>query len=233
MLKPGWVKDKSGAPGAYNNNGFETELGRANPLVHIREMRANIARLFACCSSAPDDGPPGSEEWPEVKIHGAPAARGVLAGAPVEQTSGEQTAAEPASGVRGLPACEGASNGVSDDEYEELVAEGSRGASQEDWRRAVRAFRAAIALRPDEPAAYLKLGVALSNSSWHDVEAAQLFLLRRSSKEQFGASARWYESATSGCDGFLIDLDGTMYQPDGLLPGAREFYRWLVDSGTP
>ena len=222
-------------------------------------MRANIGRLFACCS-APDDGP-SSEEWPEVKIRGAPAAHGVLAGVLavskmkdmpmpldttcrtssydtveellVEQISDEQTAAGPASGVRGLSACEGASNGASDDEYEELVAEGTRAASQEDWRRAARAFRAAIALRPDEPVAHLKLGVALSNSSWHDVEAAQLFLLRRSPKEQFGASARRYESATSGCDGFLIDLDGTMYQPGGLLPGAREFYRWLVDSGTP
>eukprot|EP00966_Prymnesium_polylepis_P121496 2807845-Prymnesium_polylepis.1 len=27
--------------------------------------------------------------------------------------------------------------------------------------------------------------------------------------------------------GFLIDLDGTMYDPAGLLPGAREFYAWL------
>ena len=75
----------------------------------------------------------------------------------VEQISDEQTAAGPASGVRGLSACEGASNGASDDEYEELVAEGTRAASQEDWRRAARAFRAAIALRPDEPVAHLKL----------------------------------------------------------------------------
>ena len=112
-----------------------------------------------------------------------------------------------------------------------MMAEGVRYGSKEDTRKAAKAFREAIALRPDEPLAYLKLGMALGNSSWHDVEAAQLFLLRRSSKEQFGASARWYESATSGCDGFLVDLDGTMYQPGGLLPGAREFYWWLVDSG--
>ena len=78
---------------------------------------------------------------------------------------------------------------------------------------------------------------------------------------QFKTAARLYDATTSGCDedtrlqpyvseaatlcaqalqpyvprcdAFLIDLDGTMYQPGGLLPGAREFYRWLVDSGTP
>ena len=32
-------------------------------------------------------------------------------------------------------------------------------------------------------------------------------------------------------DGFLIDLDGTMYDPSGLLPGAREFYAWLLATG--
>lgn len=31
--------------------------------------------------------------------------------------------------------------------------------------------------------------------------------------------------------GFLIDLDGTMYDPSGLLPGATAFYQWLLDSG--
>ena len=42
-----------------------------------------------------------------------------------------------------------------------------------------------------------------------------------------------YDAAASGVDGFLIDLDGTMYQPGGLIPGARDFYRWLADSGKP
>ena len=31
--------------------------------------------------------------------------------------------------------------------------------------------------------------------------------------------------------GFLIDLDGTMYTPDGLIPGALSFYRWLKATG--
>lgn len=34
-----------------------------------------------------------------------------------------------------------------------------------------------------------------------------------------------YDPDTSGVDGFLIDLDGTMYQPGGLLNGASDFYR--------
>ena len=48
-----------------------------------------------------------------------------------------------------------------------------------------------------------------------------------------GPSCDRYDPATSGITGFLIDLDGTMYHPAGLLPGAAEFYSWLVASGTP
>jgi len=31
-------------------------------------------------------------------------------------------------------------------------------------------------------------------------------------------------------DAFLIDLDGTLYTPTGLVPGADNFYRWLIDN---
>ena len=61
------------------------------------------------------------------------------------------------------------------DAYDELLADGARYSSQQDTRRAARAFREAIALRPDEPAAYFNLGGALDNSG-HLVEAAQRFL---------------------------------------------------------
>ena len=64
------------------------------------------------------------------------------------------------------------------DAYDELMAEGARYSSKEDWRKAARACREAIALRPDEPMAYLNLGVMLSTSG-HDVEAAQRFLEAR------------------------------------------------------
>eukprot|EP00964_Phaeocystis_antarctica_P008726 scaffold4723_cov57-Phaeocystis_antarctica.AAC.1 len=63
----------------------------------------------------------------------------------------------------------------SGDAYEKLLAEGSRYSSQQDTRRAARAFREAIALRPDRPEAYFNLGAAL-NSSGHEVEAAQRYL---------------------------------------------------------
>ena len=33
--------------------------------------------------------------------------------------------------------------------------------------------------------------------------------------------------------GYLIDLDGTMYMPQGLIEGAEEFFRWLRASGVP
>eukprot|EP00964_Phaeocystis_antarctica_P045920 scaffold26477_cov66-Phaeocystis_antarctica.AAC.1 len=63
----------------------------------------------------------------------------------------------------------------SGDEYDELLAEGARYGSQQDTRRAARAYREAIALRPDEPAAYFNLGASLA-SSGHYVEAVQRFL---------------------------------------------------------
>ena len=61
------------------------------------------------------------------------------------------------------------------DEYEELLAEAAWYASKGDWRKAARACRQAIALRPDKPMAYLNLGVMLTNSG-HGVEAAQRYL---------------------------------------------------------
>jgi len=53
--------------------------------------------------------------------------------------------------------------------------------------------------------------------------------------ESFDVPARLYNATASASkiDGYLIDLDGTMYQPGGLLPGARDFYCWLLDSGKP
>eukprot|EP00964_Phaeocystis_antarctica_P113575 scaffold77581_cov60-Phaeocystis_antarctica.AAC.2 len=63
----------------------------------------------------------------------------------------------------------------SGDKWDELLAAGLRYASQQDTRRAARAYREAIALRPDDPTAYYNLGAALTNSG-HPVEAAQRYL---------------------------------------------------------
>ena len=64
---------------------------------------------------------------------------------------------------------------LSGDAYEELMADSARYASKQDTRRAARACREAIALRPDRPQAYFNLGAALT-SSGHYLEAAQRFL---------------------------------------------------------
>ena len=61
------------------------------------------------------------------------------------------------------------------DAYDELLAEGMRYGAKEDFRREAKAYREAIALRPDEPVAYLNLGIALTASA-HAVEAAQRYL---------------------------------------------------------
>eukprot|EP00964_Phaeocystis_antarctica_P159040 scaffold129960_cov71-Phaeocystis_antarctica.AAC.2 len=79
------------------------------------------------------------------------------------------------------------------DEYDELLAEGARYGSQEDWRRAARAYREAIALRPDGALAYLNLGSVLTNSG-HRVEAVQRFL---EAKERYPAGSRNWAITTA------------------------------------
>ena len=79
------------------------------------------------------------------------------------------------------------------DEYDELMAKGARYGSQEDYRKAGKAFREAIALRPDEPEAYLNLGVALTCSG-HKVEAAQWYL---EAKERFRVGSEGWAKATA------------------------------------
>jgi tetratricopeptide (TPR) repeat protein len=81
----------------------------------------------------------------------------------------------------------------SGDAYDELMAEGARYASKDDTRRAARACREAIALRPDQPAAYHGLGAALGNSG-HDVEAAQRYL---EAKERYQVGSEGWAAATA------------------------------------
>eukprot|EP00964_Phaeocystis_antarctica_P065834 scaffold39764_cov24-Phaeocystis_antarctica.AAC.1 len=63
----------------------------------------------------------------------------------------------------------------SGDALSELIAEGLRYESKEDWRKAGKVYREAIALQPGESTAYANLGAVLSNSG-HFVEAAQRYL---------------------------------------------------------
>jgi tetratricopeptide (TPR) repeat protein len=79
------------------------------------------------------------------------------------------------------------------DAYDELVAEGLRYSSKDDTRRAARAFREAIALRPDRPETYFNLGSAL-DSSGHNVEAAQRYL---EAKERYQMGSEDWAQATA------------------------------------
>eukprot|EP00964_Phaeocystis_antarctica_P016744 scaffold9212_cov59-Phaeocystis_antarctica.AAC.1 len=81
----------------------------------------------------------------------------------------------------------------SGDEYSKLLAEGSRYSSKQDTRRAARAYREAIALRPDRPTAYFNLGNALG-SSGHAVEAAQRYL---EAKERYPVGSEDWAGATA------------------------------------
>ena len=86
------------------------------------------------------------------------------------------------------------------DAYDELMAEGARYFSQQDLRRAARAAREAIALRPDEPEAYYNLGSALANSGYV-VEAAQRFL---EAKERCQVGSRHWAAATAWAFDMLV-----------------------------
>jgi tetratricopeptide (TPR) repeat protein len=86
------------------------------------------------------------------------------------------------------------------DAYQELLAEGIRYGSQQDWRRAARTFREAIALRPDKPVAYFNLGAALADSG-HFVEAAQRLLEAR---ERYPAGSVKWAGATAAAFNMLI-----------------------------
>ena len=89
--------------------------------------------------------------------------------------------------------CQARRAAQSGDEYHELLAEGMRYGAQKDTRRAARALREAIALRPDRPDAYFHLGAALCNSG-HDVEAAQRFL---EAKDRYSVGSVQWAQATA------------------------------------
>ena len=112
------------------------------------------------------------------------------------------------------------------DAYSELLAEGLRHASQQDTRRAARAFREAIALRPDEPEAYLSLGAMLS-SSGHRVEAAQWFL---EAKEHYPVgSERWGEATAAAFNEITSHFGGEELMREECAEVAKP--EWWNDEG--
>eukprot|EP00964_Phaeocystis_antarctica_P101051 scaffold66575_cov54-Phaeocystis_antarctica.AAC.1 len=99
----------------------------------------------------------------------------------------------------------------SGDEYSKLLAEGVRYESKEDWRKAGKVLREAIALRPDEPTAYFNLGNVL-NRSRHIVEAAQRYL---EAKERFSVgSGRWAMTTALAFDLLLREECDQVAKPE-------------------
>jgi len=111
--------------------------------------------------------------------------------------------------------------------YEELLAKGLRYQSKEDWRKAGKAYREAIALRPEEPGAYYNLGGVLA-SSGHLVEAAQRFL---EAKERFPVgSERWAKATAAAFDMLRLDECTEVAKPEwwsdeGLKPLSAKVVR--------
>ena len=87
--------------------------------------------------------------------------------------------------------------------YEEQLAEGARHCSQQDYDKAVLAFRKSITLRPDEPTAYYNLGAALANSG-HDVEAVQQYL---EAKERSLVGSKGWAAATAAAFALLTQKE--------------------------
>ena len=99
----------------------------------------------------------------------------------------------------------------SGDKYDELLADGARRASQGDFRKAAKAYREAIALRPDEPSAYFNLGFALT-SSGHHAEAAQWFL---ETKERVPVgSARWAQTTAVAFNMLRLEQCAEVAKPE-------------------
>ena len=81
----------------------------------------------------------------------------------------------------------------SGNKYSELLADGARYICKEDWRRAGKTYREAIALMPDKPEALMNLGAVL-NASSHEVEAAQRYL---EAKERYPVGSEHWAMATA------------------------------------
>merc|ERR1740139_1291862 len=82
-------------------------------------------------------------------------------------------------------------------EYDRLVAEGARHLADENFHKADKTLRKAIALEPGQPVAYFNLGAVLSNSGRH-AEAAPLYLQ---------AAARYPEGSEDWADSIAAAFD--------------------------
>jgi ribonucleotide monophosphatase NagD (HAD superfamily) len=91
----------------------------------------------------------------------------------------------------------------------------------------------------DESSPFLRWQVQRNSKSLPDLAAlkaaekqASIVLGAAAAKEakEVGPT-RQYDPALSRITGFLIDLDGTVYRPNSLMPGASDFHKWMVSTG--
>jgi len=104
-------------------------------------------------------------------------------------------------------------------EYTNLLAEGTRYASAEDWREAVEAFRMAITLRPERPEAYLNLGGVLYMSG-RGTESEQAFL---KAKELAAMGPRDWALVTSAALDMLQSPEFRVAPPPSVLTARKSF----------
>eukprot|EP00964_Phaeocystis_antarctica_P018768 scaffold10349_cov67-Phaeocystis_antarctica.AAC.4 len=125
-------------------------------------VKLKVPTTYWCCVNCP--GNPGAWKRHAVYHKAVKGQRKLIEDGGVFQQRNRETAEREARDAA-----------QSGDVYQQLLADGTRYGSQQDTRRAARAFREAIPLRPDEPVAYFNLAAALNNSG-HYVEAAQRYL---------------------------------------------------------
>eukprot|EP00964_Phaeocystis_antarctica_P107514 scaffold72222_cov54-Phaeocystis_antarctica.AAC.1 len=136
--------------------------GRVKHPVCPKCRKYKVPTTYWCCVECP--GNPGAWKRHSVYHKGLKVHRRLTEDGGVTQQQAREIAEEEARNAA-----------QSGDAYDELQAVGKRYVSQQNWRRAARTFREAIALRPDRPQAYFSLGSVLNNSG-HYVETAQRFL---------------------------------------------------------
>ena len=153
--------------------------GRAKHPVCPKCVKLKVPTTYWCCVNCP--GNPGA--WKRHAVYH----KGVKAHRTAREDGG--AAQQRARDVAEKTARYAAQTG---DAYSELLAEGARYLFNQDWRKAARTYREAIALRPDNPLAYFNLGAALNNSG-HTVEAAQRFL---EAKERYLVGSEDWACAT-------------------------------------
>jgi len=96
-------------------------------------------------------------------------------------------------------------------EYDRLVAEGARHLADQNFHKADKTYRKAIALEPGQPEPYYNLGVTLGNSGRH-AEAAPLYLQAAARYPE--GSERWGNSIAGAFDKLRLPECAEVAKPE-------------------